>query len=248
MQLLRRMQAAVRPDTAAAAGPLKPDLGCVRCGIALKPVHNLTRFGRFAALECARQHGHIQTFSLLLAERGLVRPLLARELRLLQDERRQACCLNCGAPIDSSDSACTHCGSPLVVIDMPRLMNALLVRHGEPVPEAEAQRIAWDCQGCGAPLDPTRESRCGHCGHTVVVPSLIDLNPLLDAVERVLRGQAPRQPRPHGQRLRELQRDHRATALFRYLQRWREDELDPALAVRLAGLALLLLVTWWLRR
>jgi hypothetical protein len=64
----------------------------------------------------------------------------------------------------------------------------------------------------------------------------------------VLLGQAPRQARPHGQRLRELQSDHRATALFRYLQRWREDELDPAAVVRLIGLALMLLFVWWLRR
>lgn len=248
VQLLRHMQATVQPEAAASAGPLRPDLGCARCHAVLKPVHNLTRFGRFAALECPHQHGHVQTFSLLLAERGLVRPLQGRDVQLLKDERRTACCLNCGAPIESAGEACTHCASPLVVIDMPRLMNALLVRHGEPVPEAEAQRIAWACRGCGAPLDPTRDSRCDHCGHTVVVPSLIDLRPLLDAVEPVLKGQAPRQARPHGQRLRELQRDHRATALYRYLQRWREDDADPALVVRLVGLALAALFVWWLRR
>ena len=246
VRLLRHMQAAVRPDTAASHGALRSDLGCPRCGTALKPVHNLTRFGRFAALECPRQHGHIQTFSLLLAERGLVRPLVARDLQLLRDERRSPACLNCGAPIEAAQEACSHCASPLVVIDMPRLMNALLVRHGEPVPEAMAQRIAWTCRGCGAPLDPTLESRCGHCGHVVVVPSLIDLRPLLDAVESVLKGQAPRAAKPHGQRLRELRGDASATALHRYWQRFITPEDAPEGVPRLViGLLVLVLLWWW---
>ena len=73
VSLLRRMQAAASRSP----GVLAPKLVCPRCAAALKPVHNLTRFGRFAALECPRKHGHLQTFSLLLAERGLVRPMVA---------------------------------------------------------------------------------------------------------------------------------------------------------------------------
>src|SRR5918993_3542223 len=56
--LLRRMQAAMDGG----AAPLKPQLECPRCRLVLKPVHNLTRFGRFASLECPRRHGHLQTF------------------------------------------------------------------------------------------------------------------------------------------------------------------------------------------
>jgi transposase-like protein len=82
--LLRRMQAAM----ANATGPLKPQLDCPRCRLTLRPVSNLTRFGRFASLKCPRKHGHLQTFSLLLAERGMVRPLGRADLRTLAKEGR----------------------------------------------------------------------------------------------------------------------------------------------------------------
>ena len=37
------------------------ELACPQCHDPLRAVHNLTRFGRFAAVECQRGHGHLQT-------------------------------------------------------------------------------------------------------------------------------------------------------------------------------------------
>lgn len=138
VRLLREMQAAVSD---AFHTPLKTRLCCPRCAGTLKPVHNLTRFGRFAALECPSRHGHLQTFSLLLAERGMVRPLAHADWQALRQEKREADCLNCGAVITPGMDRCAHCESPLVVIDMPRLMAALLIRHAEPLPLETAERV-----------------------------------------------------------------------------------------------------------
>lgn len=223
--LLRRMQnASVQPP-----GVLGTSLACPRCATSLKPVHNLTRFGRFAALECPKKHGHLQTFSLLLAERGLVRPLVAGDLETLSREKRDATCLNCGAAIDAASERCGQCDSPLVVIDMPRLMAALLVRHAEALPDEQAARVAWPCRGCGAPLEPTQSARCEHCHHQVVVPSFLDLRPLLDKVEPLLRAALPRAARAHGEKLRNLRGDAAATATHRYLRHLlRPDEFVPS--------------------
>jgi hypothetical protein len=214
VSLLRRMQAAMSD----AGGPVRDALGCPRCRSPLKPVLNLTRFGRFAALECSRRHGHLQTFSLLLAERGLVRPMTQGDRGTLAEEGRTPCCLNCGGPLDSASDACSFCDSPLVVIDMPRLMTALLMRHGEPLPAEAGEQAAWPCRGCGAPLSPTQTARCERCQHMVVVPSVLDLRPLLDKVEPLLRATLPREARPHGEKLKAMRGDAGATALHRYLR------------------------------
>lgn len=212
--LLRRMHEAMDGG----AEPLKRHLDCPRCGTQLKLVHNQTRFGRFASLECPRKHGHLQTFSLLLAERGLVRGLAHADLRTLADEHRVPCCLNCGSPIEGKLESCGNCASPLFVIDMPRLMTALLMRFGEPLPDKAGNRVAWACRGCGAALDPTHGASCRYCDHAVVVPSLADLRPVLDSAEPLLRAALPRQPRPYGKKLRDMRGDWRATSLHRSLR------------------------------
>ena len=250
VSLLRQMQAAASQSP----GVLAPRLACPRCAAALKPVHNLTRFGRFAALECPRKHGHLQTFSLLLAERGLVRPLSANDLKTLASEHRPACCLNCGSAIAAGSERCDHCDSPLVVIDMPRLMSALLIRHAEPLPADRAKHVAWHCRGCGAALEPTRTIRCEHCHHQVVVPSFVELTPLLDTVEPLLRATLPRAARPHGEKLRNMRGDASSTGFHRAFRQWRSIWEDSShyhtwgFLERLngpLGLALIALLVWW---
>ncbi len=218
VSLLRRMQAAMHGGT----GPMRAQLDCPRCRLPLKPVQNMTRFGRFATLECPRRHGHLQTFTLLLSERGLVRPLGRAEFDTLHEEHRAACCLNCGGPLERLSDECPYCASPLVVIDMPRLFTALMMRHGEPLPEASAERIAWPCRGCGAPVAPSKALRCDRCSHQVVVPSLLDLRPVLDKAEPLLRAMLPRQARPHGEKLRRLKSDHTATTTHRVIRHTRD--------------------------
>lgn len=179
--LLRELQIGATPDR-----PQTPRLHCPVCRTALKEIRNLSRFGRFPAQECPGCGGHLHTQAGMLAERGLVRPLLAAERYALKAEKRQLCCLNCGAPSDGSAEHCTFCSTPLVMLDVPRLSEALRFRSPmlALMPKSEVPQVAWACRGCGAPLDPTRQTRCGQCDHAVVVPSLPAISPLLDTLER----------------------------------------------------------------
>ena len=129
--LLRRMHDAPAASEHEPAGELR----CVRCSGPLKAVRNLSRFGRTAAEECRRGHGYLQSFGQLLAERGLVRPLQARDRQALQREGRAPNCLNCGGewPSTVAETSCAWCGSPLLVFDIKRL---LALADGAPRPAA----------------------------------------------------------------------------------------------------------------
>jgi len=223
VKLLRRMQIA----QADASGPLMDHLDCPRCGTALKQVNNLNLMGRFGELDCPRCRGGLASFAQLLARRGLVRPLTRRDLDVLQQEKREPACLNCGAGLDREHCArglldarahCSYCESPLLVMDMPRFFTALLSRHAEPL---ASERLAWACRGCGSAVEPTHAASCKSCGHAVVVPSVVDLKLLLDAAEQLLRAALPRGAKAHGHKLREMRGDATQTALYRYWLRLR---------------------------
>ncbi|XHS79011.1 hypothetical protein ACFJGW_03320 [Burkholderiaceae bacterium UC74_6] len=223
VKLLRRMQQAQLDPTA----PQMQALDCPRCRTRLKTVHNMASWGRFGELECPNCRGGLASFSLMLARRALVRAMTRRDLEVLKTESREPCCFNCGAGLEreacargllDQDARCTYCESPLVVIDMPRFFTALLSRHAEPV---APERLAWPCRSCGAAVEPTHSASCETCAHPVVVPSVVDLRPLLDAAEPLLRAALPRGAKAHGHRLRELRGDHRATGLWRVVQRLR---------------------------
>jgi hypothetical protein len=223
VQLLRRMLAAPKSEAV-----LAQPMHCVRCAGALKGVRNLTRFGRSAAHECERGHGHLQSFALLLAERGLVRPLTQRDRATIADEGRELCCLNCGADLQGNansrqETECAYCQSPLVVVDLQRLSEALLVRHGDALKVQEAtQHLSWACTGCGQTLDPTQDTRCPHCDHSVALPSLAAVAPLLDSVEPMLKGKAPRQAKPWGYKLAAMRGDASTTQFHRWTRHFKD--------------------------
>jgi hypothetical protein len=199
--------------------PLARQLSCVRCQSPLKAVRNLTRFGRSAAQECPQGHGQYQGYTLLLAERGLVRPIYPNDRQALREQGRGLSCLNCGAQMEGTDHICGYCDSPLVLVDVPRLTAALLHRFGDALPiDTPSQTLMLACIGCGQALDPTQDIRCGQCDQSVALPHLRLLTPLLDSVEPLLKGRLPRQARPWGERLRRLKGDVTATNLYRLLR------------------------------
>jgi len=183
IHVLRELQINATTDRPQAA-----ELRCPLCRTALKEVRNLTRFGRFPACECPSCGGHQHSQAGMLAERGLVRPLLPTERSALMTERRQLCCLNCGAPSDGRSEECGYCETPLMMVDLPRLTDALRFKprttSSSTLPPADGRPLAWACHGCGAPLDPGLQNNCPQCQHAVVVPSLIELEPLLETLER----------------------------------------------------------------
>jgi hypothetical protein len=249
VKALRELQRGARGEPSAQR---PAQLHCPSCSGMLKSVHNATRYGRFPALECPRQHGHLHSESGMLAERGLVRPLLGPERLALAEERRTLMCLNCGAACDGSGEQCSYCGTPLMVIDLPRLAHALRQRPGKwtdsPTPDGVPMR--WECRGCGRPLDPSREVACTSCGHAVVAPSLLDLTPLLMAVEHELRS-AEVAARPY--RKKQKRPLHwQETGLGMLHRWWRADDRDAPIDLRpaqwIGAIALALLMLWLFAR
>src|SRR5690606_7025234 len=104
---------------------LAADARCPRCAGGLKPVHNLSRWGRTLQLECRRRHGIYQTFAQFLSEKGLIRPLSAADRAALARRPDGLTCLNCGAPLGAQDERCSHCDSLPGMIDVARLAAAL---------------------------------------------------------------------------------------------------------------------------
>lgn len=249
VQVLRELQRGARHGPSAH----RPDpLHCPSCRSALKSVQNATRYGRFPALECPQRHGHLHSESGMLAERGLVRPLLGPERQALAEERRTLTCLNCGAVCDGSGEQCSYCATPLMVVDLPRLAHALRQHAGNwsMSPRPDGVPMRWECRGCGQPLDPSREVACTACGHAVVAPSLLDLTPLLTAAEHELRS-AEVAARPY--RKKEKRPLHwQETGLGMLHRFWRASDdtrpIDTRPAQWIGWIAALLLVLWLLRR
>jgi hypothetical protein len=113
---------AVRP------GALSDGAACPRCGRRLRRAHDMQRATRFEYLACPEGHGRFTTFFNFLREKDFVRPLGAAQVDELRRHVQSVNCSNCGAAVDlARGSACTHCGSPLSMLDM-RQADALLAR------------------------------------------------------------------------------------------------------------------------
>jgi hypothetical protein len=148
-------------------------------------VFNRSRFGRFTSLECPRRHGHLHSLAGVLAERGLVRPLLGPERSALLEQRQRIDCFNCGAPASGESMRCDFCQAPLVVLDVARLAQSLRARVVDEVaaPALPGRALPWRCRACGASLDPAADAKCGQCGHLVIALDLPELCALLDAAD-----------------------------------------------------------------
>lgn len=236
VELLRELgrDEAGRADASPTAAP-PAALHCPVCRAALKSVHNRSRWGRFPMLECPSGHGHLHSDAAMLAEHGLVRPLLPPERAAVLAQHQALHCLGCGAPAEFGDALgrapgsddCRFCGSPLLVFDLPRLAQALRQRGAAGSgaagggPRAETTPLRWPCRACGAPLDPSRTAACGQCGAGVIAPRLADLKPLLDAVEPGLRAAANHPVRPkRGAATPRTWRDTTVARLLHWL--WRD--------------------------
>lgn len=207
VELLREMsrdEAQPRSDAPPPHAPTNESTrACPVCEAPLKTVHNQTRWGRFPMQECPAGHGHLQGDAGLLAERGLVRPLLPPERGALKASQRVLHCLSCGGPVEGAaldtGEACPWCATPLLVVDLPRLGHALRqrgVQDGRSMPVAEGVPLRWPCHACGVTFDPTRTAACPQCGAGTLAPAISDLQPLLNAAEHELRAAANHPPRP----------------------------------------------------
>lgn len=175
--------------------PLAGVMHCPRCDARLGRSANLTSLGPTAHHECPRGHGAAQSFSLYLAEKGFVRPLYRPEVEQLRkrpEDRRTFLCLNCGAPLDPRErDACTHCASPVKVIDVLPLARAVDRDTGRLAPgAATTEGLAFRhvaCVHCGQATDPSRERRCAQCAMPITLTDLRQalawMEPLVPAIE-----------------------------------------------------------------
>jgi hypothetical protein len=121
---------------------LSAQFGCPRCRHGLAFTHDVARNARFTYWRCANGDGRLITFGQFLAEKGLVRAPSADELAKLRATVKQISCSQCGAPINlATDTACTHCGAAVAMIDPDAIAKALREFHdgrGMPAQSAPA--------------------------------------------------------------------------------------------------------------
>ncbi len=117
--------------------PFSETMACPRCHAALRVTHDLQRSTRFAYFRCPNDHGRFIRFFEFLREKDFIRPLSPQQIQELRQNIQVVNCSSCGAPIDlAAGSECTHCGSPLAMLDMKQSekMLAQLQQAAEPKP------------------------------------------------------------------------------------------------------------------
>lgn len=114
-----RLFRAIGERAAARQHPLSVVAKCPRCRARLSPTHDMQRNVGFQYLRCPNRHGRLITFFDFLREKNFIRPLSAEQLADLRRNIQTVNCSNCGGPIDlTKGSACSHCRSPLSMLDL----------------------------------------------------------------------------------------------------------------------------------
>jgi hypothetical protein len=179
--------------------PLKSIMECPRCDTRLQRSANITALGPTAHHECPRGHGAAQSFSLYLAEKGFVRPLYRPEVEQLRKrphERQVFLCVNCGAALDPRErEACSHCASPVRVLDVLPLLRAVDRQTGQLAAGANTTaglpHAQFACPHCGQAVDPARERRCSACAMPVALTDLRQAMAFLEPFVPAIEAEAP---------------------------------------------------------
>jgi hypothetical protein len=99
---------------------------CPTCIQPLQQAWDFSRGGRFQYYRCPSSHGRAISFTQFLREKNFVRSLTPSEIKSLCATIKQVRCSSCGAGINiEKDQACTHCGSPVSVLDRQAVDKAL---------------------------------------------------------------------------------------------------------------------------
>ncbi|MEO8104671.1 MAG: hypothetical protein ABI790_19320 [Betaproteobacteria bacterium] len=161
-------------------------LACPTCSARLSATSDLARGGRFSYYRCAGGHGRLIAFTQFLREKNFIRSLQAHEIRALSVTVKQVRCSSCGAGVNiEKDSSCTHCGSPVAVLDEAAVEKALSTLHAK-----EVQRTTWDPARMNAMLTASppglhgrHSSAAGKPMHDVWMDNVSSSSGLADLVE-----------------------------------------------------------------
>jgi DNA-directed RNA polymerase subunit RPC12/RpoP len=132
-----RLMKLIGENSTAGKPVLSKQLECPRCDARLLFTHDMQRSTKFSYWRCNNGHGRFIGFFDFLREKNFIRPLSAQEIEELKQKVQIVNCSNCGAPVDlRSTTACTHCGSPLSMLDMkqPKELLEQLKKASEPHP------------------------------------------------------------------------------------------------------------------
>lgn len=120
--------------------PLRDSLNCPRCDDRLIHSLDIVRSGRFNYHRCLQKHGRFTSFAQFMIEKGFVRQLTVTEIDQLKARIGSVRCTGCGAPVDiRHDYACTHCRSPIAILDPEAVEQALATYQ-----QAEIKRTTRD--------------------------------------------------------------------------------------------------------
>ena len=122
--------------------PLRDPLHCPRCNENLLHGLDLARHGgQFNYHRCLQKHGRFTTFAQFMIEKGFVRQLTAAEISNLAVKVGTIRCNSCGAPVDiRKDHVCTHCRSPIAILD-PAAVEQALARYQQA--EVKRTTVTW---------------------------------------------------------------------------------------------------------
>jgi len=115
------------------AGAFPAASHCPQCGAQLRLAHDRQRNTPFTYWRCDAGHGRFTPFVDFLREKDFIKPLSPQQVAELRANVKSIHCANCGAPIDlTKDSACSHCGAALSMLDMKK-MAEMVNRPAPPV-------------------------------------------------------------------------------------------------------------------
>lgn len=111
-------------DTAHA--PLAQRLSCPECHGRLSQGFDIVRSGRYITHRCDSRHGRFSSFASFMIEKGFVRQLTRPEIASIAAKVGVIHCSSCGAPVDlRREDACSHCRSPLSLLDPQAVESAM---------------------------------------------------------------------------------------------------------------------------
>lgn len=129
-----------RDDT---RSPLAEVLRCPRCDERLRQRVDRVKSGNFNYHHCGLGHGRFTSFAQFMTEKGFVRQLSGPEITALRARVGVIRCASCGAPVDiQRESACSHCRSPIAILDPGAVERALAGYR-----EAETRSRTLDPEG-----------------------------------------------------------------------------------------------------
>jgi len=106
-------------NSSPAKASMATTLHCPRCSSPLALTHDLQGNTKFTYWRCGNEHGRFIGYLDFLREKNFIRAMSPQEINELKARVQTVNCSSCGASINlATDSVCSHCGSPISLLDV----------------------------------------------------------------------------------------------------------------------------------